>query len=228
MVRVVIERNLKELTAFIGVSKRLQSRDWRGELHKGVIDAGRKTRTKVSKAVSQQMNVASGHYQSYVVANMRFRSNLGAMSATISASEKGGQITDFKGLRNLKMGGRAAKRGGGGPTGTVRSEVWGSSRVFKRSFASGGGFFALIRANGARGNSTMPKAFWTHDPTGQARDAKGRFAATGAQKWRTRRLRGPAINKELDKDQSLQVFLTFGPAELDRQIDKRLVKIMKW
>jgi len=232
MVRVIIERKMTNFVRFQELSKKAQSRSWRGELHKGVIDAARKTRTRVQKAVKEQMGVAPGSYQSYVVRNMRFRSNQADLSATISASAKGGQITDFKGLRSLGVGGRAARvanRGRSFP-GQVKSAVWNAPRVFQRSFmAASGGYFALIRASGARGNSTMPKAFWTHDSRSwQARDGQGQFAKMGAQKWRVRRLRGPAIGKELDKGQSLQVFLSYGPAELERQVMRRVERIMKW
>jgi hypothetical protein len=39
---------------------------------------------------------------------------------------------------------------------------------------------------------------------------------------------GPALGRELDKDQSLQRFITFGPAELDRQVSKRAAKLMRF
>lgn len=232
MARIIVTKKLKNFELFQQVSKKLGEPRLRKELHRAVIDAGRQTRTQVQRAVAQQMAVAPGAYQRYVVANMRFRSNQSQLSATLLASEKGGQITDFKGLRALKAGGRAsrvANRGRGFP-GQVRSGVWNNSRVFKRSYeGAGGGYFALIRANGARGNSTMPKAFWTHDSrANQDRDAQGRFAKMGAQKWRTRRLRGPALNKELDKDQSLATFMRVGPEKLERLVTRKMVSIMKW
>lgn len=228
--QIIVTKKLHHLIAFEEVVKKVGRKAFMTELGRGVIDAGRRTRTKVRKAVKEQMAIAPGSYQSYVVANTGLR-NHGPLSVGIWASAKGGQITDFKGLRSLSLKGRAIRKANRGMSfkGQVRSSVWNAPRVFKRSFANNGGYFALIRANGARSNSTMPRAFWTHDArTNQARDSQGRFADTGAQKWRTRRLRGPAINKELDKGMTLQTFMTFGPEELERQTMKRIDRILKW
>lgn len=228
--QLIVTRRLQNFHKFGQIAHRIQNKTVQRELHRGVIDAGRKTRTQVRKAVREQMGVAPGSYTSYVVANTGLRSG-GNLQVSIWASAKGGQITDFKGLKALSPKGRLARRTNKGKNfpGLVRSEVWNQSRVFKRSFAQNGGYFALIRASGAPSNSTMPRAFWTADNhLTQPRDAMGRFADTGAQKWRLRRLRGPAINKELDKGQSLHVFMTFGPAELERQTNKRIDRILKW
>lgn len=228
--RIIVEKRLRNLVEFKRISQYMGQKRFMTELGRGVIDAGRKVRTKVRKSVKEQMAVAPGSYQSYVVANTGLR-NHGPLAIGIWASAKGGQITDFKGLRALVAGGRASRIANRGQAfkGQVRSGVWNSPRVFKRSFHATGGYFALIRADGARSNSTMPRAFWTHDSrSNQPRDGQGRFAETGAQKWRVRRLRGPAINKELDKGQTLHTFLTFGPEELERQTMKRIERILKW
>lgn len=228
--QIVVTKHLGNLVKFNELPKLIAKPSSMRELQRGVIDAARKTRTKVRRAVKEQMGVAAGSYQSYVVANTGLRAS-GPLSASIWASAKGGQITDFKGLRALSVTGRAAARANRGNSfkGTVRSQVWNNPRVFKRSFESNGGYFALIRANGAKSNSTMPKAFWTHGSRAdQDRDSAGRFADTGAQKWRTRRLRGPAINKELDKGQTLATFMRYGPEELEAQTMKRLSRILKW
>lgn len=241
MAQIIVSRRLENMVAFEKVAALFGNKRWAKEAHRGVIDAARKTKTQVQHAVRDQMAVKPGSYQSYVVRNMRLKNNAAMLSATIFASAKGGQITDFKGLRELSINSRlrtgnrsnllpgAKYRRSKSMLGTVRSTVWNTPRIFKRSFASNGGYFALIRASGAKGNSTMPKAFWTHDSrSNQPRDAAGRFAPQGAQKWRTRRLRGPALNKELDQGKSAQVFLTFGPAELERQVMKRMTRLMKW
>lgn len=231
MAQIIVTKRLQNFRKFEKLAARLATPRALKSLHQGVINAGRKTKTQVQRAVRDQMAVAPGSYQKYVVANMRFRSNQAAMSATISASQKGGEITDFKGLKSLSSKGRAVRRYNPGKSfrGTIRSEVWNKARVFQRSFlGSSGKYLALIRGGG-KSNSTMPKEFWTHDSRSwQARSADGRFAKMGAQKWRVRRLRGPALNKELDQGQSVAKFLSFGPAELERQIEKRLETIMKW
>lgn len=229
--QIVVSKNLGNLVKFNELPKLIARPSAMRDLHRGVIDAARKTRTKVRRAVRDQMGVKPGSYQSYVVANTGLRTSGPPLQASIWASAKGGQIDDFKGLRALAMNGRVSKAAnrGKGFKGTVRSAVWGKPRVFKRSFADNGGFFALIRANGAKSNSTMPRAFWTHDSrANQPRDGEGQFAKTGAQKWRTRRLRGPAINKELDKGQTLATFMSYGPQELEAQTMKRLSRILKW
>lgn len=232
MVRIVVEKRLQNLKKFGEIAHRMGQKRTIQHLHRGVISAAKKARTRVQRALKEQMAVAPGSYQKYIVANMRFRSNQTAMSATLMASAKGGEITDFKGLKSLSGKGRVAKRANRGKSfpGLVRSGVWNAPRVFQRSFEDGGRFLALIPKSGGGGSSsTMPKAFWTHDERSwQQRGADGRFTKMGSQRWRVRRLRGPAINKELDKGQSLATFMSYAPAELEREIEKRIVSIMKW
>jgi hypothetical protein len=111
--------------------------------------------------------------------------------------------------------------------GFIKSGVWNAPRTFKRSFAQGGMFLALIP--GGNGSGRLPKALWTygHKPS-QPRGPDGRFGASGAAGFKIRKLYGPALGKELDKDQSLKTFLTFGPAELEVQVAKRVAKLIRY
>lgn len=149
----------------------------------------------------------------------------------IRGSGKGAPIETYKGLRALSPRGKVAASFNQGRSGIdkgfVRSDVWNSPRTFKRSYAQGGGFFALIPAT--TGSGRLPKAFWTYGkkPT-QPRDAMGRFGKSGAPGFKIRRLYGPALGKEIDKDDSLAIFLSFGPPELERQVTKRIAKLMRY
>lgn len=229
--QVVIVRHLANFVQFRRVAALIRDPSTRKELARGVTDAGRKTRTQVQKAVAKQMAVTAGGYQGYVVPNMRGISSEANLSFTIRATGKGSKITTYKGLRAMSPKGRAAKALNQGRNrmdfGYVRSAVWNNPRAFQRSFEQGGMYLALIPA--ANGSSRLPKALWTFGKKPyQPRSADGRFAAGGRQGFKVRRLFGPALGKELDKDQSLNVFLTYGPAELDRQISKRVAKFMRF
>lgn len=209
----------------------MKSPTWRQELSRGVTDAGRKTRTQVQKAVARQMAVTSGGYTGYVVPNMRGISSQAGLSFTIRATGKGSKIETYKGLRSLSPTGRAARAMNKGrdrlDRGYVRSGVWNAPRTFKRSFEQGGIFLALIPS--ATGSSRLPKALWTFGlKPNQPRASDGRFAAGGRKGFKIRRLYGPALGKELDKDDSLETFLSVGPPELDRQITKRVAKLMRY
>ena len=203
----------------------------RQELSRAVTDAGRKTRTQVQRAVARQIAVNPGGYTGYVVPNMRGISNVGQLSFTIRATAKGGKIEIYKGLRALNPRGSAARSMNSGrgrlDFGYVRSGVWNSPRTFKRSFEQGGMFLALIPS--ATGSGRLPKALWTFgNKPYQPRAADGRFASSGRKGFKVRRLYGPSLGKELDKDQSLETFLSFGPPELDRQVMKRVAKLMRF
>lgn len=229
--QVVVTKKLTHFVRFQDIPKLIQRPNFRLELHRGVIDAGRKTRTQVQRAVAQQMAVNAGGYRGYVVPNMRGISRSSQLSFEIRGSGKGAPIETYKGLRALSPRGRVAtamKKGRSGiDKGFVRSGVWNSPRTFKRSFAQGGMFLALIPASG--GSGRLPKALWTygHKPN-QPRDAHGRFGPSGQAGFKIRKLYGPALGKELDKDQSLQTFLTFGPAELEVQVSKRIAKLIRY
>ncbi len=228
--QIIVSKNLTQFVRFTALPKLISSQNFRLELHRGVIDAGRKTRTQVQKAVAQQMAVTAGGYRGYVVPNMRGISRPADLSFEIKGTGKGSPIETYKGLRALAPKGRVAKAMNKGRSaidrGFVRSGVWNSPRTFKRSFVQGGMFLALV-PGGQSGR--LPKALWTfgHKPL-QPRDAMGRFSKSGQPGFKIRKLYGPALGKELDKDQSLQTFLTFGPAELEVQVAKRVARLMKW
>jgi len=201
---------------------------WKQQAYHRLVDAGRKTKTRVQRAAAQQMALKSGNYQSYVVANTRGIGNKGSLSFRITASAKGSDVEIYKGLRVLKSGGQAAKAMNAGRSlsdaGFVKSGVWNAPRTFKRSFESNGGLFSLIPGNGS---ARLPKAFWTFGKKeGQPRDGEGKFAKSGRQGFRVRRLYGPALGKELSKDQALTTFMTFGPKELETQMNKLLRKLI--
>lgn len=227
---IIIERKLEPFQRFRKIPARLKGAAMKKELMRGLIDAGRKTRTQVQRAVAKQMNVTPGGYQGYVTPNMRTFSTEANLSYTIRATGKGSNIETYRGLRALSEGGRTAKRANKGRSisdqGFVTSSVWGVPRVFKRSFSSNGGFFALVPGGGS---GRLPKAFWTFGKKAdQPRDADGRFAKSGQPGFKVRKLYGPALGKELDKDMSLQTFETFGPRELEIQIQKRIAKLITY
>ncbi len=229
--RLEVTFKAKHFLSFQQRCRLLSDGKWRKEMQRGVVDAGRKVKTKVQRAVNAQMAVAPGHYQDYVVANTSGISRPGNLSFEISGRKKGAPIETYKGLRALKAGGRAEKRmnaGRGLPDhGYVRSGVWNAPRTFQRSFVQDGGFFALIPSSSESGS--LPKAFWTFGAKpDQPRDAAGRFGKTGRKGFRVRSLYGPALGKELPKDASLKTFLTEGPKELEIQIRKRSARLIRF
>jgi hypothetical protein len=227
---VVAKVDLKGFTTFADRVRLAQSGNFRLEMSRAVEDAGRKSKTKVQRAVYQQMAVLPGHYQGYVVANTRGVPNRGALSYTISASMKGTDIRIYKGLRALKSGGAAAKRfnmnRNAADAGTVRSGVWNNPRTFKRSFEQGGEYLALIPSGGKRSSASLPRSMWTFGRKNQPRSATGQFVSKGRQGFRIRRLYGPALGKELGKGQSAQTFDQFATLELEKQVWKRLQKML--
>jgi hypothetical protein len=228
MFQVVVTADLRGFTTFGQRMKLLSDGRWKLEASRGVEAAGKKTKTQVQRAVHNQMAVAPGNYQSYVVANTMGMPNRQMLSYTIRASMKGTDIKVYKGLSALSTGGRTAKRYNAGRTlfdkGFVKSGVWNNPRTFKRSFAQGGQYLSLIPGNGS---GRMPKQLWTFgSKPNQPRGANGRFGKSGQPGWKIRRLYGPALGKELPKDQSLQTFITFGPRELEDQVLKRIGKLL--
>lgn len=224
--------NLHLIGNFQKMAQRLASPAAQTELHRGVIDAGKKVKTRVQKAVHRQMALKPGNYQSYVVAGTRGVPKRATLSYEIYGVKKGASIEKYKGLMAIKAGGRAAIRLNTGnsidDSGTVRSGVWNRVRVFKRSFATGSGFFAFLPAS-AGSSSVAPKVLWTRGyKPGQPRSADGRFAPTGKRYGKIRRLFGPALDKEIPQDESLQIFLKEGPDLLAKAVSKRVVKLMRF
>ena len=229
--QVVVSKDFKHFMTFRQRATFLRDRKWRQEAHRGVIDAGRKTKTQVQRAVAKQMAVAPGAYQGYVVGNTSGIPRRKDLSFSISARQKGAKIQTYKGLRALSEKGRTAKRYNKGRSnferGFVRSGVWNEPRTFKRSFARNGGFFALRPSS--RTSATLPKEFWTYgNKPNQPRDAQGRFKSTGRQGYSVRKLYGPALGKELDRDLSLKTFQRVAPVELEIQVKKRIARIVRF
>ncbi|EFO32119.1 hypothetical protein TRICHSKD4_2526 [Roseibium sp. TrichSKD4] len=228
--RIEVRKDLKHLMTFQQRARFLLDGKWRGEAQRGVVDAGRRTKTQVQKAVAKQMNVAAGSYQGYVVANTFGFSKPQDLSFQISARKKGGKIENYKGLKVLSTQGRTAKRYNKGRSlfekGFVKSSVWNSPRTFKRSFSRDGAFYALIP--GGKASGKLPKEFWTPGSANQPRDSQGRFKSTGKEGYSIRRLYGPSLSKELDKDLSLKTFLDVAPVQLDIHVTKRVEKILKF
>lgn len=228
---IIVTKDLKHLMTFRQRVKFLSNRKWRTEAHRGVVDAGRMTKTKVQRAVHKQMAVVPGQYQGYVVKNTLGLSRPKTLSFDITARKKGAPIKTYKGLRALSEKGRAARRYNAGrdpfDQGFVRSGVWNAPRTFKRSFARDGGFFALRPSN--KTSSGLPKEFWTFGAKpGQPRDSRGRFRSSGRRGFSVRRLFGPALGKELDKDLALSTFQLTAPIMLDRHVTPRIEKILSW
>ncbi|CCF19151.1 protein of unknown function [Pseudorhizobium banfieldiae] len=214
------------------MARHLSNDRGRTELHRGVIDAGRRMKTINQKTVQRQMALKPGNYGSYVVAGTRGIPRKKTLSYEIFGVKGGAKIEQYKGLMSVKSSGRAARRMNAGRVtsdrGTVRSGVWNNPRVFKRSFATGTGFFAM-RPPSAGTSSRAPKALWTYgSKPGQPRGADGRFAPSGTRYGKVRRLFGPSLMKEIPKDDSLDVFLRHGPALLERHVGKRLTKLMRF
>lgn len=225
-------QNLHLVGRFRGVAKLLASERGRTELHRGVIDAGRKVKTKVQKATKNQMGLKAGNYSSYVVAGTRGVPRKESLSFEIFGVKGGAKIEQYKGLMAVKSGGRAARRMNAGrgaeDQGTVRSAVWNNPRVFKRSFTAAGGFFAM-RPPSAGTLARAPKALWTFGlKPGQPRGAGGRFEATGVRYGKIRRLFGPSLMKEIPQGDSLSVFMREGPALLEQAVSKRITKLMRF
>jgi hypothetical protein len=172
--------------------------------------------------------MATLKYQ-FVSGSTRGVANQGALTYEIFALKGGQRIEEYKGLRALKIGRRAAAEYNAGRSdidaGTVRSGVWNRPRVFKRSFATDEGYFALLPGK----RKKAPKVLWTygHKPD-QPRDGQGRFAESNRTYGPIRRLFGPAIRKEIPKDQSLATFQRVAPVMMEQKIVPRLEKLLKF
>lgn len=220
--------NLQLIGEFGRMAERLATQGARTELHRGVVDAGRKVKTQVQRTVSKQMAVRGGAYQSYVVANTRGTSRPTLLAFDIFGVKGGTDIETYQGLRAVKrrnrlnMGRSAAERG------EVKSGVWNNPRVFKRSFATDGGFYALRPAS-AGTTSKAPKIFWTYGrKPDQPRAAGGRFAKSSAKYGKIRKLYGPSLLMEIPEDESLETFMQIAPPILQIEVEKRLTKLMRW
>lgn len=229
--RVQITLKTKHLVSFMKHSKLLANGKWKQEAQRGVMAATKKVKTKVQRAVFKQMAVLPGNYQSYVAKNTRVFSKPSELAGVIVANNKGGKVEIYKGLKALSTKGSTAKRFNSNRSvddaGFVKSGVWNTARTFKRSFASNGGFFALIR--GGKTSSALPKEFWTFGKKGnQPRDTQGRFKSSQRPGFRVRRLFGPALGKEMQKDQTLATFRKEAPKELKLQVEKRIAKLIKF
>lgn len=225
-------QNIYLIGRFRDMAKHLATKKGHTELHRGVIDAGRKVKTKVQRAVRDQMGLKAGNYGSYVVAGTRGVPRKEMLSYEIFGVKGGSKIENYKGLMSVKSGGRVSRRMNAGrgisDQGTVRSAVWNNPRLFKRSFATGGGFFAM-RPPSAGTSRRAPKALWTFGlKPGQPRGAGGRFASSGVQYGKVRRLFGPSLMKEIPVDDSLAIFMKDGPVLLEKAIEKRLAKLVRF
>lgn len=199
---------------------------WKVEAYRGLSQAGGRTKTQVQRSVHKQMATKKYHF---VTASTRGIGNQGALTYEIFAVKGGQRVEEYKGLQVLKSTGAAAGRMNAGrdiaDQGSVKSGVWNMPRVFKRSFATDGGYFALLPGK----RKKAPKALWTygHKPD-QPRDDRGRFAESSRTYGPIRRLFGPAIRKEIPKDQSLATFQRVAPAMMVEKIVPRLEKLLKF
>lgn len=228
--RVVIGKsNLRSLSSFTRMSDRLSKGKLQIELFRGVVDAGRRTKTPVQKAVYKQMALTPGNYQAYVVANTRGVPRKALLAYDIFGVRGGQSIEKYRGLRSVKSSSRLNAGMAATDRGTVRSSVWNNPRVFKRSFeGNAGGWFAMLPPS-AGTSSRAPKALWTYGrKPNQPRGAGGKFASSGVKYGKVRRLFGPSLMKELPEDKSLATFFQVGPAMLEREVSKRVVKLMRF
>ena len=72
---------------------------WKLEAYRGVIEAGRKTKTKYQRADHPQMGTKPGQYQGYVFANTKERVKRSNLSHTISESANGTDVEIYTSLR---------------------------------------------------------------------------------------------------------------------------------
>ncbi len=214
-------QNGRALHEFAIVVEGLASPRMRKELHRAVIDAGRQVKTKVQKAVTQQMALKPGNYQSYVVKHTRGVPQEKMLAYSIFSQRGGLPIERYNGLRSVKS--KAGTEQGG-----VKSAVWNSPRTFKRSFASGESFFAMRPASAGKA-IIAPRILWsTGLKPGQPRDQDGRFMSTGKTYGKVRRLFGPALSKEIPVGDSLEIFYREAPKILDAAVQKRLTKLVRY
>lgn len=230
--RVVVQKDLADFRKFRNIPPRLEKR-FREEAYRGLRDAGRKMLTMVRKTARTQMNLRPGYYGSYIVAQTMGRPIKGnPMRYDIEGGTKGGYIPMYGGLK----GGRKLRRKDGYniqdlEKGRVYSEVWNVGRIFKRSFATPGGWYALRPGNSLR----APRLLWTYGrKPNQGRDSFGRFMPTGKRYGKVRKLFGPSLYKELRDANRVKRgpnwihirFMREAPVELELQVMKRVTKLM--
>ncbi len=229
-----IEVHKQEIRAVLSFRERARffaNKRWEKEAHRGVIDAGRKTKTFVQRVVFRQMGLKQGNYQRVVAGNTRGNSSK-RLTYEIFGVIGGQNIQQYVGLRVLASSGTAARQFNASRSiadkGFVRSGVWNAPRTFKRSFSSPtGGLYAMLPGN----LKVAPRILWTRGSNAdQPRDAQGRFASDGSPKTygKLRRLYGGSLMKEIPKDQSLAVFLREGPRLLEQSVGKRMAKLMRY
>lgn len=223
-------QNLVVVGHMARMAKRISSSSGKRELFRGVVDAGRRMKTETQKVVTAQMALKGGLYQSYVVANTRGVGNQAMLAYDIYSSKGGIKVQNYKGLKSLKSGGKVAKNMNAGRAafdkGTVRSGVWNSPRVFKRSFENDGSFYMM---RSVQAGVRAPRILWSHDNRAwQPRTAEGRFASTGAKWGRIRQLYGPALGKEIPDGKSAANFMARAPIMLEQTVMPRLEKLLRY
>ncbi|RBO90502.1 hypothetical protein [Pseudochrobactrum asaccharolyticum] len=227
---VIGKSNLSALADLEKLAKRLEGPNLHNELHRGVVDAGRKTKTVVQRAVAKQMGLKAGRYQSYVAANTRGIPRKNILAYDIFGVKGGLSVDNYKGTRAASTGNKLNAGRATLERGTVRSSVWNNPRIFKRSFSDEktGGFFAILPASEGS-SSVAPKSLWTWgNKPNQKRGADGKFAKSGKKYGKVRQLFGPSLLKEIPEDQSLATFMTTGPQHLEREVMKRITKLMRF
>lgn len=211
------------------MAKLLASPRAKSELMRGVIDAGRKTKTPVQKSVFSQMALKPGNYNSHVVAGTRGVPRKEILAYDIFGVKPGAKIEAYKGLRSVARDNKLNVGRKGIDKGTVRSGVWNNPRIFKRSFEGNAGGFYAMRPASAGTSTRAPKALWTFGlKVAQPRGARGRFASPNVHYGKVRRLFGPSLMMEIPEDQSLATFLTVGPVNLEQAVMKRVAKLMRF
>ena len=219
--KITLSGDLKNLRSFKNLASRLSDEKWKREAHRGVVDAARKTKTQVQRAVYKQSGFKAGTYQTNVVAHTRLSTDEGSLSARILAVRGGQPIDQYRGVRVLSQGNRVLT------SGLVRSAVWNAPRVFNRSFATPSGYFATLPGGGQ--STTEPRVLWSYgSKPNQPREASGRFGSSGKTYGPVRRLAGPSLRKELVQGESARVFHREAPVQLSEKVKKRLERIMKF
>lgn len=225
---VTTGRNVKAIMQFRDLAVTLDKR-WKTEAQRGLIDAGRRTKTRVQRAVFRQMGLKPGNYTGFVVQHTRGVSQKRHLAYEIFSHRGGAKIDKYKGLKSLEPRGAAARRMNEGrdvgDRGTVSSAVWNRPRVFKRSFAYNSGFFAMLPGR----THKAPRMFWTYGwKKNQPRGAGGRFAKSDRKYGKIRRLFGASLAKEIPQGDSLSTFQQVAPVMMQTHIGKRMAKIMKY
>lgn len=221
-------QHLQLIGDFADMADNLASERAKTELHRGVVDAGRKVKTIVQKVVAEQMALKTGNYQSYVVAGTRGIPDRADLAFDIFGVKGGEHIEEYKGLKSVKRSNRMNVGRSAMERGSVRSSVWNAPRVFKRSFATDTGFYA-IRPESAGTTKKAPKALWTFGKKPeQPRGAGGKFASAGKSYGKIRTLFGPSLMKEIPQDDSADTFMRVGPVILEQSVAPRLAKLMRF